>query len=251
MVETKMSNAESRFRHEVADDLRMLAMLHDREPGPDLIEELRAIPAENWFGMNLTSETSLNGIEVMNAALAALPRPLSKKAGDQLAADYANIYLIHTYRVTPTESPWLDKDHLERQGPMFSIAEWYRRYGLTALDRQKRSDDHLVLQLQFISHLIEKAEGIGGLREAASFMDAHILKWIGEFSARVASRCQTPYYAGLVTLTNGYLEELRDNLASLAFAPRPIPQNEKGDQAAKEKVADDVAPYVPGTAPSW
>ena len=251
MVMTKTSKAEKRFRHEVSADLRILAVLHDREPDPTLIEDLRSAPAENWFGMALTSETSLKGIEVFNAALGSLPRPLTVEALNQLAADYSNIYLIHAYRVTPTESPWLDKDHLERQGPMFSIAAWYRRYGLAARDRQKRSDDHLVLQLQFIGHLIEHAEGTEGLREAARFMDAHILQWIGEFCERVAARCQTPYYAGLVTVTLGYLEELREQLVSLADAPRPAAKNGDAERATKQTEIPEPAPYVPGTAPSW
>ncbi len=248
---TNISDAEKLFRSEVASDIRLIAMLHDREPQAALIEDLRKVPVENWFGMKLTSDISQRGTEVMNAALKALPRQVGDDDCDQLAVDFANIYLVHTYRATPTESPWLDKDGLERQGPMFSVAQWYRRHGLAAQDRQKRSDDHLVLQLQFLSHLFEKEDGIESLKEAARFMDAHILKWIGAFAERVAGRCQTPYYAAIVTLTHGYLQDLREQLVKLADEPRPEPVDDDEPTVSNLEPEAEAQRYVPGISPSW
>jgi TorA maturation chaperone TorD len=248
---TKISDAQKLFRNEIARDLNTLAILHDHEPQAELIEELRKVPVEDWFGMKLSCDTSVDGREVMSAALSAFSTPVSRDECDQLAVDFANIYLIHTYRAPPTESPWLDKDGLERQGPMFAVAEYYRRHGLEASDRQKRSDDHLVLQLQFLSHLLGNSENGDGLKEAARFMDEHILKWFGAFSERVAGRCQTPYYAALVTITNGYLEDLREQLVILADVPRPEPEIESAPTLSCEELEREEQRYVPGVSPSW
>ncbi len=247
----KPSEAQKLLRAEISDDLLLLAMLHDREPQVSLIEELRKVPVENWFGLKMTCGTSQTGLEIMSAALTAFSSPLSEVECDQLAVDFANIYLIHTYRASPTESPWLDKDKLERQGPMFAIAENYLRHGLAASDRQLRSDDHLVLQLQFLSHLLAEIDNKGSLQEAAHFMDEHILRWFGEFAERVAGCCQTPYYAALVTLTNGYLEDLRDMLVTLADEPRPVRIAEDTLNPEGQEINSEDERYIPGVAPSW
>ena len=247
---TNIGDSQKLFCSLVSSDLSTLAVLHDCEPQARLIEELRKCQVEDWFGLKLSSKASLQGMEVMSVALHELSSPVSDAECDQLAVDFANIYLIHTYRAPPTESPWLDKDGLERQAPMFAIAEEYKRHGLEASDRQKRSDDHIVLQLQFLSHLIGEAGHNDNLKEAARFMDNHILKWFGTFATRVSSRCQTPYYAALVTLTDGYLEDLREQLVTLADAERPEQEDEQSPSASQD-FDEEQQRYVPGLAPSW
>ncbi len=248
---TEISDTRKLFGSLVSSDLSILAVLHDCEPQFALIEDLRKIPVKDWFGLRLSSKTSLQGMDVMSAALSAFSSPVSEAECDQLAVDFANIYLIHTYRAPPTESPWLDKDGLERQAPMFAIAEEYRRHGLAASDRQKRSDDHLVLQLQFLSHLFGETDCYDNLKEAARFMDNHIMKWFGAFAERVASRCQTPYYAALVTMTDGYLDDLRDQLATWVDVPRPAKEDEQSPSSPNQGGEEEEQPFVPGIAPSW
>lgn len=245
------SESESAFYAVISRDLELLALLHDREPTAELIETLRAAATDGWFGLNAMSQTTQRGSELFAAALADMPQPLVQTTLDELAVDYANIYLVHAYRAPPTESPWLDQDKLERQQPMFDLAEWYRRHGLAAADRQVRSDDHLVLQLQFLSHLFAHTHDGKAVEEAAQFMDAHLLRWFGRFSEIIAARCMTPYFAGLVTLTHGYLEDLRDCLATLADAPRPVEPVKERVTSADYGVEPEPTRYIPGATPSW
>lgn len=245
------SESESAFYAVISRDLELLALLHDREPTAELIETLRAATADGWFGLNAMSQMTQRGSELFAAALAEMPQPLVQTTLDELAVDYANIYLVHAYRAPPTESPWLDQDKLERQQPMFDLAEWYRRHGLAAADRQVRSDDHLVLQLQFLSHLFAHTHDGKAVEEAAQFMDAHLLRWFGRFSEIIAARCMTPYFAGLVTLTHGYLEDLRDCLATLADAPRPVEPVKERVTSADYGVEPEPTRYIPGATPSW
>lgn len=236
----------------IARDLDLLAVLNDREPTQELLEQLRAVKVHDWFGFVATSEVASCARALMDEALSALPPDISSATLDELAADFANIYLIHSYRAPPTESPWIDKDQLERQEPMFEVASWYRRHGLATEDRQRRSDDHLVLQLQFLSHLFGKAALNVPQRatEAAEFMDAHLLRWIGQFAERVAARCMTPYFCSVVTLTHGYLEDVRSLLAQRFDLPRKQPAAPKTDAIAAAPDAG-AERYLPGVAPSW
>jgi TorA maturation chaperone TorD len=144
---------------------------------------------------------------------------------EELACDYAGIYLTHQCGVSPCESPWLDEDHLERQQPMFDVRDWYHHHGMQAKDWRKRPDDHLATQLVFVAHLMRSPQV--PLSEAAHFLDEHLLKWLGSFAQKVAPRCATPFYAGLTMLSAAYLEELRDMIEALTGLDRPLPQEQK------------------------
>lgn len=235
-----------------AGDMELLAALSDREPTAALLDSLRAVPVDDWFGFSAGSEVATRARELLTAALEAMPATIDAATLDELAADFANIYLVHGYSASPTESPWLDKDHLVRQEPMFQLAEWYKRHGLTAENRQLRSEDHMVMQLQFLTHLLgsEQIAPHARLAEAAGFLDAHLLRWIGAFAERVAARCQTPYFCGVVTVTHGYLEDLRDHLATLLEMPRPEPKSPDRTAAGGDG-EEPSSRYIPGVAPSW
>jgi TorA maturation chaperone TorD len=80
---------------------------------------------------------------------AALTEPASL---DELAADYAAIYLNNSLGASPYESVWLSDDHLACAAPMFELRELYAAAGLRAADWRSRFDDHFVLQLQYLQH---------------------------------------------------------------------------------------------------
>ncbi len=113
-----------------------------------------------------------------------------------------------------------------------------------------RSDDHLVIELRFLAHLLGSDDPVS-LNEAARFMDEHPLRWVEDFAQRVSARCETRFYAGLALLTAAYLDELRDLLVDLLDSPRP--SREEIDARFRTGAAplDVEGPYLPGVAPSW
>lgn len=239
------------LRVAVADDLAVLVRLHD-DPSPQVIDALTAIAPSQWLRLGLGSALAADGLALLADALTAWTGPVPQDASDEIAVDHANIYLLYTYRAAPSESPWRDPEGLERQSPMFDVAEWYRRHGLAAEDRQKRPDDHLVVELQFLSWLIDPRTGPAELTEAAAFLDQHLLTWVPQFCDRVATRCATPYFAGIALITAAYLDELRDQLAQRAGLPRPVAAADDTVKPADQtSAAELVTRYVPGAAPSW
>ncbi|MEW5964644.1 MAG: molecular chaperone TorD family protein [Pseudomonadota bacterium] len=241
----------SELRAAAADDLAMLVRLHD-DPSPAVIDALATIAPAEWLQLPLRTARADDGRALLADALTAWTGPVPQDASDEIAVDHANIYLLFTYRAAPTESPWRDPEGLERQSPMFDVAAWYRRHGLCAEDRQKRPDDHLVIELQFLAWLIDPATGPASPAEAAEFLDRHLLAWVPQFAERVAMRCATPYFAGIALLTAAYLDELRDRLAEHAGLPRPVAPIADGTKAIEQACGVETAPrYVPGAAPSW
>ncbi len=238
------------FREAVSDDLSLIAALHDREVDAAGIVQLRALDFPSGLGLNMQKPESQEAFELMAKAMAELPEQPDQALIDELAVDYAAIYLTYRLRAAPTESVWLDKDHLERQQPMFQVRATYRLRGLKVTEWQKRSEDHLVTQLLFLAHLIGECGDEKALPEAARFLDLHLLRWIDMFAARVAQRCNFPFYGALALLTAAYLDELRDVLAAVLQAPRP--EVKVAESESPEKHGSKApAPPTPVIGPGW
>lgn len=232
---------------DVADDLVLLARLHDVEPEAEVLELLRQRPLAECFALPLSSAAAAAGLQMMDGFLADMPAPADASTCDDLAADFAAIYLSCARRVSPTESYWLTEDHLERQEPMFAVRRWYAHHGLMARDWRRRADDHLVLELEFVAALMRDGSLVA-LRDAARFMDRHLRAWAPEFFDAVAVRADTAFYAGLARLTGAYLEAARDLLQALTGEVRAAPPTMM--RASDDRTATPPA-FVPGRAPGW
>ncbi len=224
-------------------DLLTLARLHDRELDPETVHKLKGSGFPLGLGLRLDQGKAIAEALAQEAAGLSMQSP----ADDELAADFAAIYLTHAIGASPLESVWLDEDGLAMQAPMFEVRAAYAEHGLRVPDWRQRPDDHLVFQLQFVSLLLERADE-NAAAQAAAFLDAHLLRWFPGFAGRVAMRAATPFYACLAAYTAAYLEELRDLLAQISGVARPEVTiggaGPTGDEATP-------AAYVPGSAPSW
>lgn len=215
-----------------AEDLRALAWLHAEERPPEVLAALYA----SGFPATLTVVSAdAAEAQAMDAALRALassrceedaPDALPASSTDELAADYAAIYLTHALRASPHESVWRDDDHLMLQGPTFAVRDFYRRHGVQVPDWRARADDHLVHELEFVALLLER----GDEREAARFLKTHLLAWLPDFARRVAQRAATPFYAALAGLTLAACEGCQRRLPSVAALP-PVVAAERSASA--------------------
>lgn len=181
---------------DAADDLRTLAWLHAGEQPPAAWLALH----EAGFPAGLSVPTLQDAAAQMSRALRQLQAAYAaepQRAQDELAADFASIYLTHGIQASPYESVWLDEDHLLMQGPTFEVREAYRRHGLAAPNWRTLPDDHLTHQLSFVAALLDK----NALQEASDFMAQHLMRWLPLFARRVAERAATPLHAALAALT--------------------------------------------------
>ncbi len=251
------SPTESGFEEALAiwaDVLGLIVRLHEREADAELLTGLREADLPALFEALLTDSDGRAVVRGFAETLALLPETPDAALLDDLAADYADIYLTHGYRVAPTGSVWMTEDHLERQLPMFEVREWYDHYGVTVPDWRLRSDDHIVHELQFVQHLLSLGTPAAAL-DAARFLDRHVLPWVPDFCARVAQQTRLPFHAMTNLLTRATVEALRDMLEALTGAEREIVPHAWKLEAERDQRAAEVPeidrPYVPGMAESW
>ncbi|MDR0458364.1 MAG: molecular chaperone TorD family protein [Burkholderiaceae bacterium] len=203
-----------------SEDLRALAWLHAHERSPQNLAALYA----SGFPASLTLVAPDNSwLRGMDAALCALSgasdddglAPSLVSSEDELAADFAAIYLTHALRASPHESVWRDEDHLMLQEPTFAVRAFYRRHGVHVTDWRQCADDYLATELEFVALLLERGE----LKEAARFFKAHLLTWLPLFAKRVSQRAATPFYAALAGLTLTACENCAARLPAVAVLP--------------------------------
>lgn len=238
------------WRTEMAAELRTLAALHAAEIDAEVLRRLGEVcyPAESVLPID--DAAAGEAVELMRRAVIELGDPTSAQL-DELAADFAAIYLTGALHVSPNESAWLDEDHLERQQPMFEVRAWYERFGLRAADWRCRSEDNLTLQLAFIATLLELSDEQAAMSEAAAFMDQHLLRWLNEFTSGVVQGCSTKFYAALALYTSNVARSLRDILDELGSLPRADVSTSGRARPAQHGMVAEPLRYLPGVAPSW
>lgn len=205
----------------IADDACTLALLHDREMDGAALAVLEEIGFPGNLGLLPETTAQQEAWQLAEMAVQCLPKDPTPFDLDELAADYAAIYLTGAYGASPCESVWLDEDRLCFQGSMFEVRKLYQAHGLAHGNGRQRPDDHLALQLQFIGHLASRAGSPEDWRTLAAILDEHLLRWLPDFAHVVAGRCATAYYAGLAAVTAAWCERLRDCLATALKEPRP------------------------------
>lgn len=240
----------------LATDLRLLADLHATELTRERLQNLREVGFPELLALNSQTEALQLTTQELSACIQAFPSDLPDSLLDELACDFADIYLNGKFHGAPNESVWIDEEELTCQQPMFQVRDWYAKHDLSVPNWRKMMDDHLVNELLFIAFLLEKmANEQNSLRltEAAQFMDEHLLRWLLPFGQRVAARCTTEFYGTLALMTALYLEELRELLASIMGESRPSREEIEARMQAHKLAATQpqTMRYFPGVAPSW
>ncbi|MBK7022259.1 MAG: molecular chaperone TorD family protein [Sulfuritalea sp.] len=238
----------------LAEDAATLALLHDSELARPVLAGLKEADFPANLGLLPMGPASLGSFEMMRTALASLPDSPDAALLDELAADFAAIYLTGAFGASPSESYWLSDDHLVCQDAMFDLRTLYAENGLAVPDWRKRPDDHLVFQLQFLARRLDAAATPEDWRALGRFLDYHLLRWLPDFAGRVADRCDTMFYAALALLTDAWLQQLRDLIADHLGESRTSREEiaaSLGSRREAEAVAVPIA-FMPGAAgPSW
>lgn len=155
------------------------------------------------------------------AGLAALSLSLGRdrESLKDVYNDYQRLF-IGPERVLacPYESVYLNDEHLTFGSQTLAVRRWYHRFGLHAPAEGREPDDHIGLELAFVSHLcLQGLEALDHGRdesiapsftELADFLSQHLLVWADEFLDHVLAHAATQFYIGVGRLAQGTLRGL-------------------------------------------
>lgn len=115
----------------------------------------------------------------------------------------------------PYESVYRSKDHLMFDIQTSEVREFYKSYGWESKYKGKIPDDHLGVELLFLTLMIEKYLEFDDdvcekemKNEIRRFIDQHILSWVPQWNAHIQEYSKTMGYKGIGTLIYACIEDL-------------------------------------------
>ncbi len=144
---------------------------------------------------------------------------MSDDAFYQITADYTRLFIGPVkVLVPPWESVHVSYTGLTFQKETLNVRNWYARFGLQFEKLHKEPDDHIGIELAFLSHLAGRAaqaieqedekEFLKMMDAQREFASSHPLKWVPEWCRKLETESQTDFYRGTALITYGTLETI-------------------------------------------
>lgn len=206
---------------ERAGTYEFLARLYRQEVDQELYDQLMASSYPVESGNELIDEGYYQIAKYLSNAWV---EPLMK-----LSVDYTKTFLgsgIDSYSAAyPFESVYTSEKRLLMQGARDEVLAIYRSCGLDKAEGWNVGEDHLAVELEFMRVLAERTaaalragdedRAYSLLNTQRNFMDDHLVTWVPVFANEARRFSATLFYQGVVNLTEGFLAEDADLLASL------------------------------------
>jgi TorA maturation chaperone TorD len=136
--------------------------------------------------------------------------------GKMLREDYIRLFARQDLTLAPAyESLYRLNGIPNSSTQSVRVTEFYNSYGWESKFKGKINDDHLGIELLFLTLLIDKYlvlddEACQGemRKEIRRFIDHHILSWIPEWNKKVQANANTLCFKGIGTLILGCIEDL-------------------------------------------
>ncbi len=194
-----------------------LANLFRREPGPELLDQLRSSGFHDLF-----SELGIDlGDDFFN-------KPLDE-VRDRLKVEYTFLFLGPGKHISPHESVQLKRGSGILWGEETSIVKQFMAAaGFELGEATNDIPDHISVELEFLCHLNSKEAEAWQAddHEAAAaalgwqhrFVSNNIGKWVGRFCRAVEATAETPFYAQFARLLRTFIagekSEIVDRLST-------------------------------------
>jgi TorA maturation chaperone TorD len=189
-----------------ADLCRFLAACY-YQPGPEFAEE-------KVFDSMLDAAARLHPDLEVHAR--RLGEEFSGVGPENLLLDYTRLFLGPVHMIAkPYGSVWIDREKTLMQDSTMAVVELYQEGGFEMDESFRELPDHIAAELEFLYLLIfqenqarlardtEALSATIGLRQR--FLDRHLGRWVGPFTAAVRSGAQSAFYRELAELTDRFV----------------------------------------------
>jgi TorA maturation chaperone TorD len=199
----------------------LLSRLYRKEIDQELLDKLH--------GMKYRVSTGNRNTDEGNRLVATYLSGMWENTVTELAADYMRTFFGHGYNghaaAYPFESVYTSEKHLLMQDARDEVLALYRSAGLEKESSWKEGEDHLAVELEYMTVLAgrttarlckgEQDQAVALLESQRNFLDDHLLSWVPMMADAMDTFAKTDFYRGLGRITVGFLEtdkELLDDL---------------------------------------
>lgn len=138
-------------------------------------------------------------------------------------AEFSRLFICPgTLPAPPWESFYRSSEQMLFDDVMYDVRDLYYSEGLRFVKENNEPDDHLVLELEFMIHLIVKGLQEKEMQELGSifekqrmFLDEHLGKWIGVFGNRLSHSTDSKLYRGAALMAADFIANDLDFLNEL------------------------------------
>jgi len=139
-----------------------------------------------------------------------------KICGKMLRDDYIRLFAREEYTLAPAyESRFTEKKTGSGVNLSSNVSEFYKSYGWVSKFKGKISDDHLGVELLFLTLMIDKYIVLDDeacrtemKNEIQRFLRQHILSWIPEWNKKIQMHANTLCFKGIGTLIQACTEDI-------------------------------------------
>jgi len=186
---------------------RLLAACY-YQPGPEFAEE-------KVFDSMLTAAARLH--PELAAHAQRLGQDYSAEGHEALLLDYTRLFLGPNHIVAkPYGSVWLEGGNTVMGESTMAVMKLYEEGGFDMDEAFREAPDHISVELEFLYLLIyrENEAHRNGQRDAQAakaalrkrFLEEHLGRWAGPFTAAVRAGAQSSYYRQLGDLTDRFIK---------------------------------------------
>jgi len=210
-----------------------LSRLFERELTEAIIKELQ----ERREAMGQLAPLKELGNKKLNEGLMNLESYLKEsvatpreKVMEALSVEFKGLFLgVWGLHACPSESAYASGGLEAREEKRNQVMEMYRSVGLDKADAFTEPDDHVAVELQFMSYLSKETIPAARSRDQEKalellslqykFLHSHLGRWIGLLSDDVIKLASSSFYRGASQVAAGFVEEdikvLRDFIEDL------------------------------------
>jgi len=141
---------------------------------------------------------------------------------ESMSMDYYRLFTRGNMPLAPVyESLYMKSTPSGMKLNVSDISEFYNSYGWMAKVRPEMKDDHLGIELLFLTILVEKyiilddeACRVEMRNEIRRFIEQHLLSWIPEWHKRVQENSRTLSYKGISSLIYACVDDIHSLLSN-------------------------------------
>jgi len=148
---------------------------------------------------------------------------------DDLAVEYARLFLGPGKHISPHESVWEQRKGGQR-GQLWGestveVKRLVESVGLHCAPEYSGLPDHLSVELEFMQQMTlreeqawqegDKETALHCLRIERKFLEEHLSCWIPVFCEEVMTEAELPFYSDMAALTRNYIEFEMDQITTM------------------------------------